>query len=79
MTRSSALILLGILFILDPFSGLPSALRTLIAVVIGAIVLGIGIAERMEKVAQAKAAQMASEPTVAESEAAPALHGVSAI
>jgi len=46
MSRSSTLILLGILAILTPFSGLPSVIRTLLIVVFGACVIGIGVAER---------------------------------
>ena len=79
MTRSSALIILGLLTALTPFSGLPSLMRTWLAVFFGAIILAIGIVERMEKVAQLKAAQMAAEPAVVESDVAPAAHGVSAL
>ncbi|MDO8408349.1 MAG: hypothetical protein Q7S95_03905 [bacterium] len=46
MSRHGVLILLGILILLTPFSGLPGVMRTLLAVTFGAIVLGIGIAER---------------------------------
>ena len=46
MSRHGVLILLGILILLTPFSGLPGAMRTLLAVIFGAIVLGIGLAER---------------------------------
>ena len=46
MSRSSTLILLGILTILIPFSGLPIAVRTVLAVICGASVLGIGLAFR---------------------------------
>ena len=46
MSRSSALILLGILVILAPFSGLPASLRSLLSIVLGACVLGIGAALR---------------------------------
>ncbi len=46
MSRNSALILLGVLILLTPFSGLPTTMRTLLTVVFGATVLGIGVAER---------------------------------
>jgi len=60
MSRSSSLILLGVLIVLVPFSGLPSALRVLLTVIFGAIVLGFGIAERAEKVAESRAALTAA-------------------
>lgn len=43
MSRASVLILLGVLTILAPFSGFPSAIRSLIAAALGACVLGIGL------------------------------------
>ncbi len=46
MSRPSILILIGVLVILVPFSGLPAALRSLIAAILGACVLGIGLAMR---------------------------------
>ncbi len=46
MSRASTLILLGVLVILAPFSGLPIAFRNLFAVIFGACVLGIGLAMR---------------------------------
>ncbi len=46
MSRNSTLILLGILTVLVPFSGLPIAFRTLLAVIFGACVAGIGFALR---------------------------------
>ncbi len=46
MSRHSTLILLGIFAIVTPFSGLPATLRTLLTVIVGAAVLGIGMAER---------------------------------
>lgn len=49
MSRSSLLILIGVLIILVPFSGLPAAIRTLLAVIFGACVLGIGISMRARK------------------------------
>ena len=46
MSRSSTLILVGVLIIIAPFSGFPSALRGLFAAILGAIVIGFGISER---------------------------------
>lgn len=43
MSRAGILILLGILVILAPFSGLPTSIRSLLAVILGACVLGIGL------------------------------------
>lgn len=67
MSRSSALILVGILAMLTPFSGLPGSFRTLIAVVLGAVVLGIGLAER------ARAARPAPAPNPPAGPPAPAV------
>lgn len=50
MSRTSTLILLGILIILAPFSGLPLALRSLLIVVFGICVLGIGFSLRSNEV-----------------------------
>jgi hypothetical protein len=49
MSKSSALILLGVLVILAPFSGLPASFRSLLAVIFGACVLGIGLSMRVNK------------------------------
>lgn len=49
MSRSSVLILLGILTILMPFSGLPEAVRTLFLVVFGTCVLGVGLSLRVHR------------------------------
>jgi len=46
MSRSSVLILLGVVAMLVPFSGLPVAIRSSLAVLCGACVLGIGLAMR---------------------------------
>jgi len=43
MSRSSILIILGVLTMLAPFSGLPIAVRTVLTVIFGACVLGIGV------------------------------------
>lgn len=58
MSRASSLIVLGILTILAPFSGLPGELRTLLTIGFGAAVLGIGVAER----SKAQRRQIAAEP-----------------
>jgi hypothetical protein len=65
MSRSSTLILLGILTVLTPFSGLPSAIRSLFAVIFGATVLGIGLMLRAGEThrAQPPAETPAPEPT----------------
>lgn len=59
MSRTSTIILLGFLTILAPFSGLPIGFRTLLQVIFGACVLGIGLALRAE---EAKNAHAHSEP-----------------
>jgi hypothetical protein len=48
MSRASILMILGLLTVLTPFSGLPSALRTLLLIIFGAAVFGIGLAMRSE-------------------------------
>ncbi len=50
MSRSSALILLGILIMLTPFSGLPSGFRDVLALIFGALVLGIGFFIRAKEI-----------------------------
>jgi len=55
MSRSSTLILLGVLTILAPFSGLPMAFRSLLSVIFGACVLGIGFSMRAREVHTAQA------------------------
>jgi hypothetical protein len=52
MSRTSALILLGVIIILIPFSGLPIAIRSLVNVVCGIAVFGIGLSLRTREVAQ---------------------------
>lgn len=49
MSRPSILILLGVLTILAPFSGLPVSVRTLLTIIFGACVFGIGISMRTHK------------------------------
>jgi uncharacterized membrane protein YwaF len=50
MSRTSTLILLGILIILTPFSGLPIAIRSLFTVAFGVAILGIGLSLRTNEV-----------------------------
>jgi len=59
MSRTSTLILLGILTILTPFSGLPIAFRTLLTVIFGASVVGIGL---MLRTREARSMQQPAEP-----------------
>lgn len=75
MSRNSIIILLGILIILAPFSGLPAAVRTLLEVVLGACVAGIGLSLRVRAVQEAQAAAVIETPL---GESAP-VQGVSAI
>ncbi len=56
MSRTSALILLGVLIILIPFSGLPIALRTLLQELCGVSVLGIALMLRTHEVQRTEAA-----------------------
>ncbi len=46
MSRPSILILIGVLTIIAPFSGLPVSFRSLLTVILGACVLGIGLSLR---------------------------------
>jgi hypothetical protein len=60
MSRTSTLILLGILIALMPFSGLPIAIRTFLAVIFGACVAGIGVALRAREARSQKQSAEAS-------------------
>ena len=62
MSRASILIVVGVLAILAPFSGLPVTLRTLLAVVLGCVVIGIGVAERSREQRRLVALQGAAAP-----------------
>lgn len=46
MSRPSILILVGILIIIAPFSGLPMSVRHLFLVIFGAFVFGVGLSLR---------------------------------
>ncbi len=61
MSRNSTIILLGALVILTPFSGLPVAIRSLLLVIFGATVLGIGLSQRAHE-ARAKQSAQPVEP-----------------
>jgi len=49
MSRPSMLIVLGVLVILVPFSGLPMSFRHLLSIIFGACVLGIGLSLRVHR------------------------------
>ena len=49
MSRAGMLILLGVLTIITPFSGLPIAIRSLLATIFGAFVCGIGLSFRTQE------------------------------
>jgi len=66
MSRHGVLILLGTLTLLTPFSGLPGAMRALLAVIFGAIVLGIGLTERSRGQRQAPVSPIPSVPVESE-------------
>jgi len=70
MSRTSTLILLGILVILVPFSGLPIAVRSFLSVIFGACVLGIGFALRARDVRMKKAQSVAETPAAPDAPAA---------
>lgn len=65
MSRASILIVVGVLAILAPFSGLPGGVRTLLGVVLGCVVIGIGAAERMREQRRLIAAQSGAAPLYA--------------
>lgn len=54
MSRTGALILIGILVILTPFSGFPIGLRSILLVVLGLMVLSIGLSLRRSEVQKAE-------------------------
>jgi hypothetical protein len=65
MSRSSTLIVLGVVTLLVPFSGLPIALRSILIVALGASVAGIGLLLRSQETArrQPPSQMQPSEPT----------------
>jgi len=84
MSRTSTLIVLGILIIIVPYSGLPVAFRGLLEIAFGALVLSIGLWLRSK---EAKRATLSSPEPMAEpsvpaahaEEVPPPPHGVSPI
>lgn len=63
MSRTSILILLGLLTILVPFSGLPISFRTLLTVIFGVSVIGIGLSLRTSEVARSAPPSTPAAPT----------------
>ena len=62
MSRTGALIFLGVLVILTPFSGLPIAIRSMLAVIFGACVLGIGLSLRVRQQPSPRSSAEVSTP-----------------
>jgi hypothetical protein len=69
MSRASVLVVLGILTLIVPFSGLPSLLRTGLTVLFGFCVFCIGLAERVRDVHAARAAAAARSEVLAKERA----------
>lgn len=66
MPRINTLIAVGLLIMIDPFSGLPIGLRTLLQIAFGAVVLSIGLMMRAEESRKMHAARpMAEDPAPA--------------
>jgi hypothetical protein len=70
MSRTGTLIVVGVLTIIAPYSGLPLMLRDLLVVVFGALVTGIALSLR------AKEARDARERAAADTPASEAVVGV---
>ncbi len=66
MSRTGILILVGILTIITPYSGLPVAMRSLLAVVFGAIVVSVGVSLRAREVKVADATKEAPSAVLSE-------------
>ncbi|MDO8231932.1 MAG: hypothetical protein Q7T37_01905 [bacterium] len=66
MSRASILILLGILNVFVPFSGLPMSIRALFAVIVGACVFSIGLSFRSQEahVAKSRVESAGTDPVV---------------
>lgn len=83
MSRAGMLILLGVLTILTPFSGLPIAIRSLLATIFGAFVCGIGLSFRTQEsrnvAAHAGTTDVTSSGSTSSEELSQAPHGVSSI
>lgn len=82
MSRPSIFILIGVVAMFVPFSGLPDSVRTVLIVIIGAVVFGFGLADRL-RAQRASASSAAPEPAAAPAPSVPAIpeppKGVSAI
>ncbi len=63
MSRTSILIVLGFFTILTPFSGLPIAVRSTLAVIFGACILGIGLSLRIHQARREQPLTETSVPT----------------
>ena len=70
------LILFGIVVVLIPFSGLPIAFRTLLSVIFGAAVAGIGLSLRTDMARSTPFVASANEPSPPEPAA---LQGISSV
>ncbi|MDB5244621.1 MAG: hypothetical protein JWN18_491 [Parcubacteria group bacterium] len=68
MSKTSMLILLGVLTILSPFSGLPMAMRSFLTVVFGACVAIVGLTLRAH---QARTSRAAVEAVLSQAEEEP--------
>jgi hypothetical protein len=82
MSRSSTLIVLGALVILAPYSGLPVAVRGILEVAFGALVLSFGLwmrAREVRRVAPDSPVQGEPAPSVPMAEAPTPPAGVSPI
>lgn len=71
MSRTSAIILLGVLTILTPYSGLPATYRTLITVVLGATVAWVGLLTRSEEMRALRAPDETATGREVSSQASP--------
>lgn len=63
MSRTGLLILLGVLTMLTPFSGLPTAMRSILTLAFGACVLGIGLAMRAHEAQRSASSHETTPPT----------------
>lgn len=62
MSRTGALILLGLLIILTPFSGIPVGVRAALSIIFGVSVLLIGLSLRVREAAEASMPSAPLEP-----------------
>lgn len=73
MSRTSTLILLGILTMLTPFSGLPNTYRSVLIVAFGVAILGIGLSLRSEETQRVHADVQVPEPAAPEEPIVPTI------